>query len=250
MAFEGLKTNLSLQTLQLLNFAWTDVVSDVFRASLEENCGLRRLSMRGSHINDDTWQRIIPFLAANSTLKSLVIEDSGLTVAIIPTMVEALEMNSCLERLRIDNRHIAGAALVIFIGSMTRNVSLKELILGALTCTCTDFSFANEADAVNLVAATKRNYGLEKLNVIVDNYDQGRLLQCILRLNQAGRRYLIDDPTSKERGVNVLLEVQDDLNCFFLHVKENPLLCITLLAAMRGRHSHWHKGRKCFIKQW
>jgi hypothetical protein len=140
-------------------------------------------------------------------------------------------MNSCLERLRIDNCHITSNALVNFIGSMTKNVSLKELIFGPLSYICADFSFSHEADAVNLVAAAKRNYGLEKLHVIVDDYDQGRLLQCILRLNQAGRRYLIDDPASKERGLNVLLKVQDDLNCLFLHLQENPLLCNTRLTA-------------------
>ena len=227
MAFKGLKTNQSLQSLQLLNFCFTDGVCDALRASLEENSALRRLSIRGSHMNDDSWRRIFPFLGTNSTLKSLDIEDRGLTEAIIPDMVEALEMNSCLERLRIDSLyHINSAALVNFVGSMTRNVSLKELILGY-----SDFSFAYEGDAVNLVAAAKRNYGLEKLNVFVDDYDQGCLLQCILRLNEAGRRYLIDDPTSKERGVNVLLKVQDDLNCLFLHLQENPLLCSTCLTA-------------------
>jgi hypothetical protein len=88
MAFKGLKANQSFQILQLLNFAWTDVMSDVLRVCLKENSGLQRLSIRGSQMNDYSWRRIIPFLGANSTPKSLEIKDRGLTEAVIPFMVE------------------------------------------------------------------------------------------------------------------------------------------------------------------
>ena len=49
-------------------------------------------------------------------------------------------------------------------------------------------------------------------------------LRAFLRLNRAGRRYLADDGSSNTKGVNVLSAVSDDLNCVFLHLRENPSL--------------------------
>jgi hypothetical protein len=46
-----------------------------------------------------------------------------------------------------------------------------------------------------------------------------------LRLNQAGRRYLIEDAASIAKGVEVLIGVSDDLGCLFYHLLENPPLC-------------------------
>jgi hypothetical protein len=46
-----------------------------------------------------------------------------------------------------------------------------------------------------------------------------------LRLNEAGRRYLIEDGSSISKGVDVLSRVNNDINCIFLHLLENPRLC-------------------------
>jgi hypothetical protein len=48
---------------------------------------------------------------------------------------------------------------------------------------------------------------------------------AILRLNEVGRRYLIEDGSSISKGVEVLSSVNDDINCVFLHLLENPRLC-------------------------
>ncbi len=46
-----------------------------------------------------------------------------------------------------------------------------------------------------------------------------------LRLNGAGRRYLVQDGSSISKGVEVLSRVNNDINCVFLHLLENPRLC-------------------------
>jgi hypothetical protein len=46
-----------------------------------------------------------------------------------------------------------------------------------------------------------------------------------MRLNEAGRRYLIEDGSSISKGVEVLSRVSNDINCIFLHLLENPTLC-------------------------
>jgi hypothetical protein len=48
---------------------------------------------------------------------------------------------------------------------------------------------------------------------------------AILRLNAAGRRYLIEDGSSISKGVDVLSRVNNDINCLLLHLLENPRLC-------------------------
>jgi hypothetical protein len=48
---------------------------------------------------------------------------------------------------------------------------------------------------------------------------------AILRLNEAGRRYLIEDGSSISKGVEVLIRVNNDTNCVLLHLLENPRLC-------------------------
>jgi hypothetical protein len=50
-------------------------------------------------------------------------------------------------------------------------------------------------------------------------------VKCILRLNNSGRSYLVDDATNKQKGIAVLERVNDDMNCLFIHLTENPSLC-------------------------
>jgi hypothetical protein len=54
---------------------------------------------------------------------------------------------------------------------------------------------------------------------------EDRIVEAILRLNGAGRRYLIEDGSSISKGVDVLSAVNDDIDCVFLHLLENPGLC-------------------------
>jgi hypothetical protein len=47
----------------------------------------------------------------------------------------------------------------------------------------------------------------------------------ILRLNGAGRRYLVQDGSSISKGVEVLSRVKKDINGVFLYLLESPRLC-------------------------
>jgi hypothetical protein len=55
--------------------------------------------------------------------------------------------------------------------------------------------------------------------------NEARDVGAILRLNKAGRRYLIEGRSSISKGVEVLSAVSDAINCVFLHLLENPRLC-------------------------
>jgi hypothetical protein len=73
-----------------------------------------------------------------------------------------------------------------------------------------------------LVLVLMKNYGggLELLVPDLSCADD-RVVRAILRLNGAGRRYLIEDGSSILQGVDALSAVSDDINCVFLHLIDN-----------------------------
>jgi hypothetical protein len=72
-----------------------------------------------------------------------------------------------------------------------------------------------------MASLLKKNYALERLPDIGRVGDVGDFL----RLNAAGRRYLIEDGSSVSKGVEVLSVVRNSINCVYLHLLENPRLC-------------------------
>jgi hypothetical protein len=75
-----------------------------------------------------------------------------------------------------------------------------------------------------MAALLKKNYALESLSDFHQDVLAGDV-GAILRLNVAGRRYLIEDGSSISKGVEVLSAVSQEINCVFLHLLENPRLC-------------------------
>ena len=80
--------------------------------------------------------------------------------------------------------------------------------------------------------------GEEFLNIIRNNvtmeefdwmsFERPRWMQeyrALLRLNRAGRKYILQDPTNHQENLFVLSVTRDDLNCLYLHLRENPSIC-------------------------
>jgi hypothetical protein len=82
-----------------------------------------------------------------------------------------------------------------------------------------------EEEMNQVVSLVKKNCSLEVLDEGVSALGKTGELGILLRLNQAGRRYLIKDAASIAKGVDVLIGVSDDLGCLFYHLSENPTLC-------------------------
>jgi hypothetical protein len=77
-------------------------------------------------------------------------------------------------------------------------------------------------DAENvLVDSTKLEPFLTQIQSFLK--DQQSVIAGIYRMNQAGRNYLSDDPTNRQKGVRVLEEAQD-VSCLFWHLRESPSL--------------------------
>ena len=50
-------------------------------------------------------------------------------------------------------------------------------------------------------------------------------VEALIRLNVAGRGRVAMDPTNKRNSINVLDQVREDMDCIFIHLCENPLIC-------------------------
>jgi hypothetical protein len=232
---EGLRNSNSIKeiSLPLSEGPWTDEMSDSLRTVLERNTVLTSLKVRFPDIDTvldtglDTgrpWSRIAPFLRTSTTIKELCLLGPITDDCLVETAM-ALEDNTGASLASVDiqgtDKNVTVSGIVRFISTLTSNTSLNELVVSLDT----KFVVGTQA-ASALVEAAAKNYGLEKAeNVTISSRQDDSKLKCIFKLNKEGRRYLIEDPSSVERGVGVLTGVSDDLDCIFFHLRENPTLC-------------------------
>jgi hypothetical protein len=196
---------------------------------LAKNSTLEELSLHSilARSGDDgavSARNALPFLRTNFTLKYLTVsfaqnQHESYVSAFRLEAVKMLE-NTFLKRLTINCRGscITFEEFLALISALRLNTTLKTLGNHSFDYTT--------VDQVNqLVSILKKNYGLECLAPDIPcAADDGRV-KAILRLNAAGRRYLIKDGSSVSKGVDVLSAVSDEIDCVFLHLLENPSLC-------------------------
>jgi hypothetical protein len=232
--FVALRMNTSLQRLGMNNLSLSDefvcaALGDVFA----KNSVLEELTLdcEGSSLRETevaSWRTILPFLRDNKTLKSFTITVNGGamsphvasfcidTVAMLEnnSSLECLEISTCSSGISLNNYFTA-------LESLQTNTALKTLRLHPNLN-----SIRDGGKIKHLISLVKKNYELERLDEVLCTQDKTGEVGTILRLNRAGRRYLIEeDAGSIVKGVEVLVAVRDDLGCLFYHLLENPLLC-------------------------
>jgi hypothetical protein len=108
------------------------------------------------------------------------------------------------------------------VTALRHNMTLKSLNLKG----CQRLTLTHDEDK-RMASLLKNNCALEILPGISLKNLKNRTgdVGAILRLNAAGRRYLVEDGSSVSKGVEVLSSVNDEINCLFLHLLENPRLC-------------------------
>jgi hypothetical protein len=237
--FVALRMNTSLKKVDVNYLHLSDeLVGGALREVFAKNSVLEELTLNcdnGSLLCDTdliSWRRTLPFLRDNKTLKSLVIILNGHAVephvgTLCIDTVAMLEDNISLEVLDICshgyNYHsfISPDNYFTVFESLQKNTTLKTLRLHPK-----QNSISEDGEIKHLISLLEKNYGLENLDEGLAAQDTTGELGTILRLNQAGRRYLIEeDAGSIAKGVEVLVAVRDDLGCLFYHLLENPLLC-------------------------
>ena len=231
--FLALGRNTGLKFLTVDNYYYGSMDESLCTAmqnGLGTNDTLERLEFKRARLCDDTtgmWCRAFCFLRINKALKSLVVQvrrdvtEVSLSAFRIG-IVSMLEENASLESLSIrhDSSYAIGVEVYIELVTMLQhNTALKKL---ELSCDCDKILQLTSEEDKLIAKSLQKNYVLESLPNIINRPGDVR---TILRLNAAGRRYLIENGSSVSKGVEVLSRVNNDINCVFLHLLENPRLC-------------------------
>jgi hypothetical protein len=228
----ALGKNTGLKTLSVGGFdaSMDESLCTAINDGLGLNKTLESLELANAVLRDDNaalWCRTLSFLRTNKALKSLVVEirrsdSESCLSAFRRDIVAMLEENASLESLSIQGgRRFKAEDYIALVIALQQNTTLKNLRFtfdGIVRLQLTD------DEDKQIAALLKKNYALESLKDINQDNRPGDV-GAILRLNAAGRRYLIEDGSSVSKGVEVLSAVRSDINCVFLHLLENPRLC-------------------------
>jgi hypothetical protein len=230
--FSALGQNTGIKILSLGTFGSMDEsLSTAMKDGLGMNETLENLDLseRLCDENSAMWCRALSFLRTNKALKSLTVTfDKDATNSCVSTLLShtaaMLQENASLESLFIRRHHtstiqIKSEEYFCLITALQHNSTLKSLNLRARDC----LVLTNDEDR-QMAALLKKNYALESLPGIFLKHPASDV-RAILRLNAAGRRYLVQDGSSISKGVEMLSMVNNDINCVFLHLFENPRLC-------------------------
>ncbi|GKY99135.1 hypothetical protein MPSEU_000869000 [Mayamaea pseudoterrestris] len=76
-----------------------------------------------------------------------------------------------------------------------------------------------------LLISINNNYSLTKVTLKMLPLDMRAKVDAICKLNKAGRKYMALDSANQQKAICVLAAVNDDLDCLFTHLRENPLAC-------------------------
>jgi hypothetical protein len=230
--FLAMRKNTGLKTLKVLydDSHWmNESISTAIQIGLGTNATLENLTVSLRNVTADLQSGAFSFLRTNKALKALMIIFGG---GVAETCLSAfridiavmLQENTSLESLSIEgwgNKSKADEYVAI-VTAIQPNKTLKTLSLCEYPLNRS--LQLNDVESKQMASLLKKNYGLERLPVINEN-DLAWDVGAILRLNGAGRRYLIEDGSSISKGVEVLIGVNNNINCVFLHLLENPRLC-------------------------
>jgi hypothetical protein len=207
------------------------------RNGLGMNETLESLELKHVPMCDDAalWCRAFSFLRTNKALKSLTVDMYHSPVSCLSAfrldIAAMLQENASLESISIQQSRseIEAEDYLSFITALQGNTTLKTLSLKYETrlgstaeLQLTELQLTDDEDK-QIASLLKNSYALERLPDI-NLKKPARDVGAILRLNAAGRRYLIDG-SSISKGVEVLSRVNNDINCVFSHLLENPRLC-------------------------
>jgi hypothetical protein len=229
--FHALAVNVGVQTLVIDKFKVSDEsVSDAIRYGMAHNKTLEKLffyDVASVNAESIAWRKALAFLPTNTYLKALTITVGGqqLGQPLVDLYTDAatlLQENTALQFLEIVSHSIRPVDYCQTLSCLKGNVTLKTLQLSYFPELEEDNDKCCE-EAAMLVSAVKKNYGLTSLG---DSIETRVPVVCtVLRLNSAGRRYLVQDAACVAKGCALLSAVSDDLDCLYFHLLENPSLC-------------------------
>jgi hypothetical protein len=227
--FSALGKNTALKSLQVDVSGMDESLCTAIKDGLSMNTRLESLKFKSVFLCHDScalWCRAVSFLSTNKVLKSLTVDvpslSPGSCVSSFRRHIAAmLQENVALERLSIPCvNETTAEEYVALVTALQQNTTLKTLQLHH----CYYPHRLTDDEVKQIASLFKKNYTFQSLPDFDLEHRAGDF-GAILKLNEAGRRYLIADGSSISRGVEVLSAVSNDINCLFLHLLENPFLC-------------------------
>jgi hypothetical protein len=243
--FFALQRNTTLKLLDLDDVSIHEDATSTMRECLALNTGLEnikfsRLEQYYHQARESTCEqstllsKIAPFLVLNRTLKELTLFELDLTGDDFVLLAKLLADNVSLQRLeiRMQFQERSNEDVVTFASYLKKNRTLKYLDI-----LCTGYNLAQYAlsteNGDRVVSELCQNYELRRIQISPkqrNTHTWGQpewrqKLDAFLRLNIAGRRYLWQDASDRRACVAVLSGVSSSLNCLYLHLLENPLIC-------------------------
>lgn len=184
---------------------------------------IRRILLRSLLIDGDSIVNDLVSLieSNNSRCRALYLDGTKFSLESYNTILFASQGNKSLEELYLigDGDEVSDDTKVDFLARLaTPESRWKCLRLGNLS----------ENDSTHddsIMKVYRNNYSLEHCSLKPSNESNRSEVEALFRLNKAGRYYLKDEGKTRAKGVAVLAEVADDLDCLFVHLKENPTLC-------------------------
>jgi hypothetical protein len=248
--FSALGKNTALKSLHLDVSGIDESLSAAIKNGLGMNTTLERLKVTNVRLCQEScplWCRALSFLSTNKVLKFLTVDIPSLSpescVSSFRMHISAmLQENVSLVRLSIPCVNETKAEeYVALLTALRHNKTLKTLQLQH----CYYPHRLTDDEVKRIALLLQKNYTLRSLAPAFEI--QAGDLSAILRLNAAGRRYLIVDGSSISKGVEVLSAVSNDINCLFLHLLENPRLCDR--SAVAATHDSTDNMRRINLKR-
>jgi hypothetical protein len=228
--FLALGNNTALKSLQVNVSGIDESLCTAIKDGLGMNTTLESLTFKSVRLCSDScalWCRALSFLSTNKVLKFLTVDVPSLSpescISSFRRHIAAmLQENVSLERLSIPCvNEMKAEEYVALVTALRQNTTLKTLQLKH----CYYPHRLTDDEVKRIASLLKKNYTFQSLSGFALEKHRAGDVGAILRLNEAGRRYLIADGSSISSGVKVLSAVSNDINCVFWHLLENPLLC-------------------------
>jgi len=208
---------------------------------------IRHLTIETSkygRLDDDTWMDLAPAVARNSALASLAIAGELTPQGFCGPFSTCFSLHKILEDLVVGSGSViqrgrglwelAQLALFLITTLTTMRSNIQCLKFHNAEVPSREDYFANGEEIREIIYQLKRNFWLCAcpLPRCCDPYastqekHQYTEVQIVLKLNKAGRKYLVENRWSKERAVGVLVQISDDLEAIYFHVREHPEMCL------------------------
>lgn len=194
----------------------------VVAAGVQHSTTIRLLDLFGNDVYNSNVIQISKALENNTALETLVLPcpTENLSTESCAAISKAIQQNKHLQTLHFPRSNFGDDGLLHISQGLTVNTTLKTIEVGVSKEVS---SQGTEA----LLSMLDKNYKLEKFVVSSAEKDVKDKVEYYTRLNEVGRGSLLQQTGKATRAqwVDMLISVNDDLDCLYYFMLMNPSAC-------------------------